>query len=427
MDRGRFGGRGGRVRRSGLDPHLSLVSLVDGGGGDHQHLVDRRQGGLDCDDDRDVQGDVDHPGEDEVVDDRLEGRHFVDDSRHDDHTDPGDHDADDVLVGPDHLRGIVTDPTMHRFGALGTICEIGVTDPRALDPALAVVAAELAACDLACSRFRDDSDLSRLNAGAGSEVGVSLRLIDDLAAALRAAEVTAGLVDPTVGEALVLLGYDVDFDLIARQNPNPPTPAARVTFRPVPGWRAVRIDRRRQRAFVPRGVRVDLGATAKARCADLAAAAAAAAAGCGVLVNLGGDLTFAGTVPDGGWRIKVTDRTSDGLDAAGQTVALRSGALATSSVTARTWQHGGRRVHHVVDPRTGGSAPVVWRTASVTAATCLDANIAATASIILGDEAPAWLTAKGLSARLVAGDGTVTAIGGWPREPQPSLVGAVTP
>jgi hypothetical protein len=107
----------------------------------------------------------------------------------------------------------VRDPSMRRFKALGTVCEIGVTDPAAVDVVLSAVAGEIAECDKACSRFRDDSDLSRLNAGKGRQVEVSGRLLDDLAEAVRAAEVTAGVVDPTVGRALVLLGYDRDFDL----------------------------------------------------------------------------------------------------------------------------------------------------------------------------------------------------------------------
>jgi thiamine biosynthesis lipoprotein len=312
---------------------------------------------------------------------------------------------------------------MHRFPALGTVCDIGVEDPSAVDVAVAVVAAEVAECDLACSRFRDDSDLSRLNADAGHFVSVSDRLLDDLAAAVRGAELTGGIVDPTIGRALIVLGYDRDFELMATGAGDaryPPSdvrhqPSTRVTFAPVSGWRALTIDRTGKRAKVPGGVSVDLGATAKARCADLAAAAAASATGCGVMVNLGGDLAFDGPVPSGGWRVRVTDRTTDGPGAPGQTVALTSGALATSSVTARTWQRSNGPVHHIVDPRTGGSASVVFRTVSV-AATCVDANIASTASIVLGADAPSWLAARGLAARLVAGDGTVTVVGGWPPE-----------
>ena len=313
------------------------------------------------------------------------------------------------------------EPIVENFAALGTHCAVGVADPAAVPVALRAVAAEIEACDRACSRFRADSELSRLNAGAGRHVPVSDRLLDDLDAAIRAAELTDGLVDPTVGRALVTLGYDRDFALVGAGGI---AGAPELTLVPVPGWQALQIDRRRRRARVPAGVVVDLGAVAKARCADLAAEAAAEAAGCGVLVSLGGDLALGGPVPAGGWRIRVTDDAGGDLDAPGQTVALTTGALATSSVTVRTWSRGGATMHHLIDPRTGGPAPVVWRTVSVTAATCEDANIASTASVVLGESAPAWLAARGLCARLVAVDGTLHLVGGWPAEAEATAAAA---
>ena len=77
---------------------------------------------------------------------------------------------------------------------------------------------------------------------------------------------------------------------------------------------------------------------------------------------------------------------------------------------------GGEELHHVVDPATGRSATVVWRTVSVAAATCVDANVAATAAIVRGGRSPAWLHELGLPARLVRADGSVVRVGGWPEE-----------
>src|SRR5262249_53641067 len=221
-----------------------------------------------------------------------------------------------------------------------------------------------------------DSDLSRLNAGRGHPVAVSPRLIDELGAALRAARLTDGAVDPTVGKALVGLGYDRDFPLVATANRGPT-----VSFAPVAGWRCVALDARKRVARLPTGVVVDLGATAKARCADLAATAAAARAGCGVLVSLGGDVAVAGAPPEGGWKIRVTDDASAEPSAPGQTIepgqtiVIEAGGLATSGVTVRTWRRGNLDLHHVIDPRSGRPAAVVWRTVSVAAGSCTDANI----------------------------------------------------
>lgn len=296
------------------------------------------------------------------------------------------------------------------FRALGTLAVVAVTDPEALPAALAVAAAEIAACDRACSRFRRDSDISRFNAAAGRLVEISPRLYDELAAARRAAAVTDGVFDPTVGRALIHIGYDRDFSLVKADRQVPP-----VTFTPVPGWQGLHLDPDRCRAQVPAGVMVDLGATAKARCADLAAGAAAAAAACGVLVSLGGDVSVAGPPPAGGWSIAVTDDSTQG-DGPGQKVQIRTGGLATSGVTVRAWRRGSIDLHHLIDPRTGAPAKVVWRTASVAAASCLDANIASTAAVVVGRQAPAWLEERELPARLVAPDGSVTRVAGWPAD-----------
>jgi thiamine biosynthesis lipoprotein len=291
--------------------------------------------------------------------------------------------------------------------ALGTRAGLVVSEPRALAPARRAVEAELEAIDLACSRFRDDSDLSRLNARSGGATRVGPRLLEAIGVALRAAALTGGIVDPTVGHALILAGYDRDF---AQIGDAPPTLAAAW----VAGWRAISVDPARGTVRVPRGVRLDLGATAKALAADRAAAAAAAAApGAGVLVNLGGDIAVAGPAPAGGWAVRVADDHQAPPDAPGQSLGLGGGGLATSSTTVRRW---GSDAHHIVDPRTGLPAVSPWRTVSVAAATCVDANVASTAAIVLGDAAPAWLAARALPARLVDHDGRAHAVAGWPPE-----------
>ncbi len=151
--------------------------------------------------------------------------------------------------------------------------------------------------------------------------------------------------------------------------------------------------------------------------ADRSAARIADRLGCGVLVSLGGDTAVAGPPPDGGWPIRVQDTTlplEEAPDGPSQVVSIRAGGLATSSTAARRWHHGGDVLHHILDPRTGLPAAPVWRTVSVAAATCADANTAATAAIIRGDRAPAWLTSLNLPARLVSAKDDVTTVAGWP-------------
>jgi thiamine biosynthesis lipoprotein len=301
-----------------------------------------------------------------------------------------------------------------RWEALGTTVVLRSTDTEALPHARTRVECELDEIDRACSRFRPDSELSRMNARAGRSVHASPLLIEALELALSAALVTEGDVDPTVGRALELAGYDRDWRLLAvpRGEPGPPA----ITLRARAGWQTVELDPAARTVRVPAGVRLDLGATAKAWAADRAAAAASAATGGGVLVSLGGDIATSGPAPPGGWQIRVTDDHRSDPSVPGQTVAIRSGGLATSSTAVRRWSHGGHTMHHIIDPATGAPARTSWRTVSVAAADCAQANIAATAALVRADAVPQWLAGLGLPARLQRWDGRVTTVGDWPVE-----------
>ena len=250
-----------------------------------------------------------------------------------------------------------------------------------------------------------------MNRSPGQWIAASPLFRAALAVALTAAETTDGIVDPTIGRALRVLGYDRDFESVAAAGD-----VLRVRVERTPGWRAVEVDHAARRVRVPRGVELDLGATAKAFVADRAARRIATKLDTGAIVSLGGDCAIAGPAPEGGWTIRVTDRHDAPNDAPGATIALDRGGLATSGTTARHWTRGDRELHHVIDPSTGWSAAPIWRTASVAAATCLDANVASTAAIVLGDSARQWLETRRVPARLVAQDGSVTTLGGWPAE-----------
>src|SRR5437868_2734875 len=303
-------------------------------------------------------------------------------------------------------------PATASFPALGTTAEVTTLDPRALSGAIEILERELDAIDCACSRFRADSEISRLAESGGQWVPASRLLREALRAGISAAEATGGSVDPTVGASLRALGWDADFRVVvARSAP------ARLELVPAAGWRRIEIDDELRRVRVPAGVVVDLGATAKALAADRAARAASRATGSAVLVNLGGDIAVAGPAPAGGWPILVTDdHRGTPSDADGQVVGVAAGGLATSTATVRRWRTTDGIAHHVVDPRTGRSAAEIWRTVSVAAQSCLAANTASTAAIVLGEQAPTWLRARGISARLVRPDGRVVVTGAWPAQ-----------
>ena len=287
-----------------------------------------------------------------------------------------------------------------------------VTDAKALPTAVAVARDELRLIDETCSRFRDDSELTRLNRSAGTVFPSSPLLLQALAVALYAAARTDGDVDPTVGRSMGALAWGSDFTVVVARRGEAP----RIRMVPAAGWQRVRLDRHRGTARVPAGVEIDLGATAKALAADRCARRVHTTTGTSVLVNLGGDIALAGPAPAAGWPIRVTDDHRSDAGAEGQTIALAAGGLATSSTTVRRWRVGAAEFHHIVDPRTGAPADEVWRTVSVVARTCVEANTASTAAIVRGESAPAWLARAGLPARLVRRDGTTAHTCGWPAE-----------
>jgi thiamine biosynthesis lipoprotein len=312
-------------------------------------------------------------------------------------------------------------------------CHARATYGDALTQAREILERQLDEVDRVCSRFREDSELMRVNAHAGRTVRVDPRLIEAIALALRAAELTDGDLDPTVGAALLLAGYDRDIQLLERASPphrgthagtcSAPVAAPNIRARTIGGWRTVELDRERSTLRIPRGTKLDLGATAKAWAADRAALAIYDTVGCGALVSLGGDISTAGPAPTeqpvgqqarAGWQIHVTDDHRSGLDSPGQTISIVCGGLATSSTTVRRWRHRDQTMHHIIDPASGTPAEEVWRTVSVAASDCADANIAATAAIVRGARAPEWLAELGLPARLVDRNGNVRTVGDWP-------------
>lgn len=293
------------------------------------------------------------------------------------------------------------------FRAIGTTNEILATRPDALASAVALASDYLRELDATCSRFRSDSELSQFAAQAVANDTTwyaSPLLLDYLHAARYAAELTDGLVDFTVGSALISTGYDQDVDAVrARED-------FHTTAADVPGWERV-VFGSLGRVSVPQGTVIDLGATAKAHAADQIARLLALRLPGGFLVNLGGDIATSGDVPDDGWSVGV--EAADGTER--QAVAITSQAITTSSTQLRTWHTDAGQAHHIIDPRTGDTAAAVWAQVSCVATTALEANAASTAALVLGEDAVAWLDARGVPARLERLDGTPVFTGGWPQ------------
>lgn len=302
----------------------------------------------------------------------------------------------------------------HReFASLGTYAYLATTAD--LDVAEQMARDILADVDRTCSRFRTDSDLNRANANAGSWTRVDPLLVAAVSVAIAAADVSGGLVDPCLGIALTEIGYDADFGTVSTRPPSPLSPR---TPHPFGRWRELEVDPEGA-VRVPAGVRLDLGATAKAWASDLVALSLVEETGAVTIVSLGGDIRVA--TPPGaddfeGWPVSITEapQTAGAQTEPGEVIIMEPGGLATSSSQVRRWTAGGVTQHHLIDPRTGCPAPEVWRTVTATGPTCVAANIASTTAIVLGAEAVDWLEEHDVDARLIAADGSVHRAGRWP-------------
>jgi thiamine biosynthesis lipoprotein len=226
--------------------------------------------------------------------------------------------------------------------------------------------------DRTFSRFRAGSELNRVNATRADTVLVSPLFAGSLRAALDAASLTSGLVDPTLGRAIEAAGYDRDFALVG----NHASPLGSTA----PGsWRSVRLSGRALTR--PPGTLLDLNGVVKALAVD---AALALLAGEG-FVAAGGDVAARGG-------------TIVGLPGGGS-VRLVRGGVATSGTSRRRWLRDDGLQHHLIDPRTGRPARTRWTEVTVLAGSCLSADVAAKAAFLHDDDGPDWLAARGLQGR----------------------------
>ncbi len=308
--------------------------------------------------------------------------------------------------------------SLHRrtFTAIGCRHTVIATDGDAIEAAEEIARDLVADLDVAASRFRADSEISalaRLAARGDAAQVVSPLLASCIAAALHAARITGGLVDPTVGAALVASGYDADLSVVRTRRATRDDVEISHTAT-VPGWQTLTLDPRTRLVTLARGTLVDVGATGKAHAADLVARRLAERLPGGFLVNLGGDIAVSGDLPgdppDRGWDIGVEDQHGE----VRQVVVSTGQAITTSSTQHRIWSRGGERRHHIVDPRTGRTADPHWAQVTCAGANAVEANAASTAAVVLGPDASRWLEANGIPARLDPLTGPPVTTTGWP-------------
>ena len=272
---------------------------------------------------------------------------------------------------------------------------------------LGAARAQLRSLDRRWSRFRTDSETSRLNAAAGRPVLVPEDTFELVARAVEAWQRTDGWFDPTILHAVAAAGYDRSFDALDRD-----AEVARRPADPAAGCGGIRLDEALGAVTLPRGVALDLGGIGKGHAADLVARALLDAGFEGACVNLGGDLATAGRGPAGGaWVVAVDDPSRPGEDLT--TLALRRGAVATSSRLARSWRTDQGPAHHLLDPHTGRPSTSSIVSATVVAGSAADAEVLATAAVVAGVVPAADLVERHQAAAILVDDrGEVTTVGG---------------
>ena len=273
---------------------------------------------------------------------------------------------------------------VRRFHAMGCVVEVGGATEREAEAIERIFQAR----DRQFSRFRNDSELSRVNRTPREIVTVSKTFGQMVERALAAASTTGGLVDPTLAGALAAAGYDRDFEALE--------PRADAAHAGAPGrWRAVRMVGRL--LVRPVGLELDLNGVVKGQTVDEAVDLLSG----GGYVAAGGDYAGRGE-----------------LDVAlpgGDSVRVTHGGLATSGTTKRRWLRAGVWQHHLIDPSSGRPAESPWAEVTVSAGTCLQADVAAKAAFLLGPDGPAWLDARGLAGRFVPADGAPVLNDAWHR------------
>ncbi|HEV8193527.1 MAG TPA: FAD:protein FMN transferase [Ktedonobacterales bacterium] len=292
------------------------------------------------------------------------------------------------------------------FHAMGTT--ISVLLPRRYAAAgLHTVQELFESWELTLSRFRAESELSRLNQHAGEPVAVSALLFHVLSSALLAAHVTEGRYDPTMQSQLARLGYDRSFDTL----PNV-LPADSRVARPGGGWRCIVINRTDRRVTLPEGVGLDVGGIAKGMAVDAAITRLARMGIASALVNAGGDLAVLGLPPRAeAWPLAVA-----GLNVS-RTIALQHGAMATSGIGRRHWRQGERARHHLLDPRTGEPVQNDLWSVTVVASRCELAEVAAKAAFVAGvEQGSSLLREYGLAGLLTLKNESWRAVGAWPAD-----------
>jgi thiamine biosynthesis lipoprotein len=275
-----------------------------------------------------------------------------------------------------------------RFTAMASPCEVLIdTDDRAAARELVAVAErEALRVEAKFSRYRADNIVHRINHSDGRpvELDEETALLIDYAATCHAA--SDGRFDITSG----VLRRVWTFDGGSRV----PTSEAIAEALSLVGWH--RVTREGSSISLPAGMEIDLGGIGKEYAVDRAAALVGARTGAAFLVNFGGDLWASGPRRNArDWGVGVDDPERTGA-AVLYRVDLTRGGLATSGDARRFVMWQGRRLGHILDPRTGWPVEGAPRAVTVLGRNCLEAGTLSTLAYLQGPGARAFPEQQGV-------------------------------
>jgi thiamine biosynthesis lipoprotein len=283
------------------------------------------------------------------------------------------------MAGVAAAAGSVAEMQSYAFSAMNTdVVLLAQGNPAEMAEAFSRAEALVRAYEVRFTRFNPSSELSQLNAKAGSWFQASDEMFEVLSLAQCYAAATDGLFNPAVLPAMIRIGYDRSLELVRQYGAAPSSEAPK----PAPDFSAVELDADRQRVILPSGMQLDLGGIAKGWIAEQAARLLAEIASA-CAVNAGGDMALIGLPPgQPAWEIELEDPRNP--QATLGILNVTAGGVATSSIGKRRWHQSGLEQHHLIDPRSGAPAEAEWLSVTTVAGRAVTAEVYAKALLLAG-------------------------------------------
>jgi FAD:protein FMN transferase len=284
----------------------------------------------------------------------------------------------------------------YRFPSMSTVVQISINHELFANDMMPIYKL-FDLIEATCSRFRLDSELSRLNQQVEKEVNVSSEMFSIVTAALRFHEETEGIFNPSILSTLESHGYSKSIERIKGKELAITSPSSVATINSKP------FTLNESNQSVTLLSKIDLGGIAKGWVIDRAIQLLE---GLGYgFINVGGDIRIFGSLPS---PLNIGIESPFSEEEIISSIQVEKGALATSTTMKRKWLMNGEWTHHLIDTQTGKPSESKIVSATVTAPTALEADVWAKTVLLLGEQkGQEWISRKGVTSVLIAKDGAI--------------------